>query len=128
LAVEAHGQQERRLAEQREALRHHADHGTRRSVHDELSAQDADVPTELALPKAVAEHHGAFRLGRVVIGREPSAEQRRHVQRVQRPVGHDDSADLLRLADAGHRRAAIRPEPDVLERFVFVAIGEIHAR
>ena len=45
--------------------------------------------------------------------------------------GSTDATELviesLRLADARHGRAAIRPEPDVLERFVFIEIREIHA-
>lgn len=126
--IESRRQHELGAVEQREALRHDADHGVLRGVHFEPTADDRGISAELTLPEAVTEDHGLLGARGIVVAGEPATEQRGDTQRIERPVSHDERPDQLRVADAGHSRAAIRPDAEMLERLVLVSIGEVHAR
>ena len=47
-------------------------------------------------------------------------------ERLQRAVGHEQGAHLLRFGDAGDRCRAGEPDAEVLERPVLLGVGEVH--
>ena len=83
-----------------EPLGHHADDLPRLRIDRDVSSYRGGVSTKTPQPIAIAQHHG-FRTMRILVGlREPSASDRRNLQRLKHTVANQGGVDLFWLGDA----------------------------
>ncbi len=113
-----------------ESRGHDADDLRRAAIHRHDAADDRFVAAELPLPIGIGEDRriGAVGLRRGFGFREQTAERRLNADRLEHAVRNSERAGLLRIADTRHAAAAGPPDPEVLERAVLVAVGEVHRR
>ncbi len=113
---------------EREALRHHADHGHRRGIDRDPLADDLPVAAERALPQAVAEHDRARVARAILLAREQAAHGRLHADGLQQRPDDVGGRHAHRHGSAGDRRPALGPGADRLERLGLLAQLDVLGR
>ena len=117
-----------RTSRELERLRHHTDHRVRPRIDGHRAPDDGAVAQEPAPPIAMGEDDRLRRARRVVRLREPAAQQRLHVERIQDAMGHHQHSRQFGLPRTSDGCDAETPQSEVLKRPVLVAIREVHRR
>jgi hypothetical protein len=109
---------------EREAARQHPDDASGDSVELDRSAENRRITAEARLPEGVSEHGDGRATGAILLRREPSAEDRRRAQRLERVRRDESGAQPNRLSGPGQIRLIGLPGRDTREARTQPAVVE----
>jgi hypothetical protein len=99
-----------------EAGRHDANHGVRLAVRRNRLPDDRGICTVATLPERITQEHHLVAAAFVLLRTKPAAEERLHVERVEKPGRDHLSRDELRLAPPRQREPGANVPAERFER------------